>query len=189
MERRNAKAKSHHSRDYTQQSHELISEPDPNQMDVVMDYTDIRKPDYEDIELKPDHETRPIWVCADGTIYLETFAPHEREATQFLIALAEPQSRPVHIHMYKLTSTSLYAAASVELKKDDLIRLLDKFSKSMVVLVEVDEMIEEHTRAYGKAKLVLQDNKYYIEAEKEMMDRLLKIEVISAARKKALEQD
>ena len=91
--------------------------------------------------------------------------------------------------MYKLTSTSLYAAASVELKKDDIIRLLDKFSKNMVVPVQVDEMIEEHTRSYGKAKLVLQDNKYYIEAEKEMMDRLLKIEVISAAQKKAHEQD
>ena len=132
----------------------------------------------EDIKLKEDHEMHPLWVCADGTIYLETFAPHEKEATQFLIAIAEPVSRPTHIHTYKLTSTSLYAAASVELKKDDIIKILDKFSKNASVPKDVEEMIDQHTRSYGKAKLILQNNKYYIEAEPEMMDKLLKIEAV-----------
>ena len=64
---------------------------------------------------------------------MEAFSPLQKEATEFLIAIAEPVSRPLHIHQYKLTSTSLYAAASVELKKDDILKILHKFSKNKVV--------------------------------------------------------
>jgi DNA excision repair protein ERCC-3 len=72
----------------------------------------------EQFELKPDHEKRPLWITNDGTIFLEAFSPYHKQVTEFLIAIAEPQSRPNHIHEYKLTSTSLYAAASVEFKKE-----------------------------------------------------------------------
>ena len=50
-------------------------------------------------------------------------------------------SRPNHIHEYKLTATSLYAAASVELQKDDIIRILQNFSKNDIVPLEVEGMI------------------------------------------------
>ena len=38
-----------------------------------------------------------------------------RDATEFLIAIAEPVSRPTYIHEYVLTPYSLYAAMSVGL--------------------------------------------------------------------------
>jgi DNA excision repair protein ERCC-3 len=72
-----------------------------------------------------------------------------------LIAIAEPISRPNHIHEYKLTSTSLYAAASVELKKDDIISILNNFCKNLHVPKQVEEDIERYTNRYGKAKLIL----------------------------------
>lgn len=58
---------------------------------------------------------------------MEAFSPVYKNATEFLIAIAEPVSRPSHIHEYKLTKYSLYAAASVGLTdkviEDVLMRL------------------------------------------------------------------
>lgn len=36
---------------------------------------------------------RPIWVCPDGHIFLESFSPLYQQAYDFLIAIAEPVSR------------------------------------------------------------------------------------------------
>ena len=49
-------------------------------------------------KLKEDHVNRPIWITSDGTIFLEAFSPLCKDATEFLIAIAEPMSRPYHIH-------------------------------------------------------------------------------------------
>jgi hypothetical protein len=54
--------------------------------------------DFSGMELKPDHRNRPLWVCPDGRIFLETFSPVYRQACDFLIAVAEPVSRPELIH-------------------------------------------------------------------------------------------
>ena len=101
-----------------------------------------------------------------------------REATEFLIAIAEPVSRPNHIHEYKLTPTSLYAAASVELKKEDIMNILNKFCKNKVVPKDMEKFIEDYTNRYGKAKLVLQQNKYFIEAENSVLDEMRNIPII-----------
>lgn len=106
-------------------------------------------------DLKDDHVKRPIWITSDGFIFLEAFSPLCKEVTEFLIAIAEPRSRPHHIHEYQLTQTSLYAAASVELKKVDIIKILENFCKNLKVPALVEEMIENCTNRYGKAKLIL----------------------------------
>lgn len=54
--------------------------------------------DFSDLELKPDHLNRPLWVCPDGRVFLETFSPVYKQAYDFLIAVAEPVSRPECIH-------------------------------------------------------------------------------------------
>jgi hypothetical protein len=43
----------------------------------------------------------------------------------------------------------------------------------------VEEDIEKHTNRYGKAKLILQQNRYYIEAEPAIMDELKKLPCIN----------
>lgn len=52
-----------------------------------------RKRDFSKLELKPDHANRPLWACADGRIFLETFSPLYKQAYDFLIAIAEPVCR------------------------------------------------------------------------------------------------
>ncbi|RZR97915.1 hypothetical protein BHM03_00027182, partial [Ensete ventricosum] len=53
----------------------------------------IKKRDFTQLELKPDHVNRPLWACADGRIFLETFSPLYKQAYDFLIAIAEPVCR------------------------------------------------------------------------------------------------
>ncbi|XP_064826123.1 general transcription and DNA repair factor IIH helicase subunit XPB-like [Oncorhynchus masou masou] len=82
--------------------------------------------------LKNDHGSRPLWVAPDGHIFLEAFSPVYRYAQDFLVAIAEPVCRPVHVHEYKLTAYSLYAAVSVGLQTSDIVEYLQKLSKTSV---------------------------------------------------------
>lgn len=68
----------------------------------------------------------------DGHIFLEAFSPVYKYAQDFLIAIAEPVCRPTHIHEYKLTAYSLYAAVSVGLQTSDIVEYLQKLSKTSV---------------------------------------------------------
>ena len=80
----------------------------------------------KEMDLRPDHSNRPLWVAPNGHIFLEAFSPVYRHAHDFLIAISEPVCRPEHIHEYKLTSYSLYAAVSVGLQTDDIIEYLTR---------------------------------------------------------------
>ncbi|KAJ8025255.1 General transcription and DNA repair factor IIH helicase subunit XPB [Holothuria leucospilota] len=82
--------------------------------------------------LKPDHSARPLWLAPDGHIFLESFSPVYKHAHDFLIAIAEPVCRPEHIHEYKLSAYSLYAAVSVGLQTGDIIEYLRRLSKTSI---------------------------------------------------------
>ena len=76
------------------------------------------------MKLKDDHDKKPIWISPDNKIFLEAFSPLYKAATDFLIAIAEPVSRPAYIHEYALTPYSLYAAVSVGLTKETIFEVL-----------------------------------------------------------------
>jgi len=80
------------------------------------------------------------------------------------VAIAEPISRPSFIHEYRLTKFSLYAASSVGLSNEIILKVLDKFAKNEKIPQSVKEFIGLHSESYGKAKLVLKKNQYFIEA-------------------------
>ena len=50
------------------------------------------------MELRDDHEQRPMWVCSDGAVFLETFSPIYKAASDFLVAIAEPIQRYLFLH-------------------------------------------------------------------------------------------
>lgn len=74
---------------------------------------------------------RPLWVCPDGRIFLETYSPVYKQAYDFLIAVAEPVCRPESVHEYVMTPHSLYAAVSVGLETDTIVSVLNRLSKVM----------------------------------------------------------
>jgi DNA excision repair protein ERCC-3 len=134
------------------------------------------------LTLRSDHETRPLWVAADGVILLEAFSPIYQQAYEFLVAISEPVARPRYIHKYQLTSHSLYAAVSINIDTETIITVLQRLCKTDLPK-EVVDFIREKTSTFGKAKLLLKDNNYYVEsAYPDVLRRLLQIPKIAAAR-------
>ncbi|KAI3434686.1 hypothetical protein D9Q98_002749 [Chlorella vulgaris] len=137
--------------------------------------------DFSGLELKPDHFNRPLWVCPDCRVFLETFSPVYKQAYDFLIAIAEPVSRPEFIHEYQLTPHSLYAAVSIGLEMSTIVGVLSRLSKN-VLPPEIRAFVKGCTQNYGKVKLVLQQNKFCVEsAHPEILRRLLRDPVIADA--------
>lgn len=132
--------------------------------------------------LKPDNEVRPLWVAPNGHIFLESFSPVYKHAHDFLIAISEPVCRPEHVHEYKLTAYSLYAAVSVGLQTNDIVEYLNRLSKTSIP-EGIVEFIKLCTLSYGKVKLVLKHNKYFVESPyPEILQKLLKDPVIQECR-------
>lgn len=138
--------------------------------------------DYSNLPLKSDHAQRPIWVCADGRVFLETYNPLHKQAQDFLIAIADPVTRPQFIHEYQISTYSLYAAASLGLETADIISGLQRLSK-VALSQELCDFIREKTETCGKAKLLLKRTQYFVESIfPETLDALLRHPIIAAAR-------
>ncbi len=100
----------------------------------------------------------------------------------FLIAVAEPVSRPELIHEYALTPHSLYAAVSIGLDTVTILAVLERLAKAALP-PEVRAFVREATANYGKVKLVLARNRFWVEsAHPAVLRRLLKDEVVRTAR-------
>lgn len=138
--------------------------------------------DCRKLELKPDHIQRPLWVCLDGRIVLETFSPLYKQAYDFLIAIAEPVCRPECLHEYSLTPHSLYAAVSVGLETETIISVLERLSKTRLA-PDIVAFVRDSTQNYGKVKLVLQKNRFFVESPfPAVLRELLADDVIARAR-------
>lgn len=138
--------------------------------------------DLSSLSLKADHASRPLWIDNHGRITLERFSPIAEQAQDFLVAIAEPVSRPTFVHEYRVNEYSLYAAMSVGLETNDIIEVLSRLSKTPLPNSLVRD-INRWTAAYGKVKLVLKRNRYYLESSvPEMIRRLLSDEKIRASR-------
>ena len=138
--------------------------------------------DYAKCALKPDHMMRPLWLSPDGHIFLESFSPIYQQAYDFLIAIAEPVCRSNFIHEYKLTPYSLYAAVSVGLETKDILDVVNRLSKT-VIPMGIEEFIRSCTVSYGKLKLVLKQNRYWIESTyAEALQVILRDDIIQECR-------
>lgn len=133
------------------------------------------KSDFSYAQLKPDHQHRPLWINPDdGRIILESFSPLSEQAQDFLVTVAEPVSRPKHIHEYRVTTYSLYAAVSVGLETEDIISVLNRLSK-VPIPKSIVAFIHACTASYGKVKLVLKYNRYFVEsAHPDILQMLLR---------------
>jgi DNA excision repair protein ERCC-3 len=147
----------------------------PQENETFRDYSN-------ELQLKPDHEQRPIWVTKDNLIFLEAFNPLYQQACDFLVTIAEPEARPEYIHTYRLTQNSLYAAVAVSINTETIIKILNRLCKTNVPS-EVISFIEQSTYTFGKAKIVLKDNHFYIESQfPDILKELLKNPNIRNAR-------
>jgi DNA excision repair protein ERCC-3 len=139
--------------------------------------------DFSDLVLKPDHMERPLWIVPDkARIILESFSPRFKEAESFLINIAEPQSRVSKIHEYSFTQHSLFAAVSVGLTTEDILRDLDSYSKTPLP-ESIIKFITDSTKSFGKVRLVLKNNKYMVESnDPKVLQSLLQDPIIQQFR-------
>ncbi|KAF2786220.1 DNA repair helicase rad25 [Melanomma pulvis-pyrius CBS 109.77] len=141
-----------------------------------------KKCDQWDAQLKPDHINRPLWVDDAGRIILESFSPIFKDAQDFLINIAEPQSRVSRIHEYSLTAHSLFAAVSIGKSSKEIIDTLERYSKT-ALSPSVISFIDKSTSSFGKAKIVLKKTLSYIESDDPtILQRLLKDATIAECR-------
>lgn len=162
------------------------------------------KRDFLEMTLKKDHESRPLWVCPSYLgntiiesekhfiVILETFSQIYQQAYDFLVAIAEPESRPQLIHEYKVTSSSLFAAVSIGLRTEQILEVLDKLSK-VNLTEEIIDFVKASTSVYGKVVLVLKNNHYFVESTNpEYLDTLLKdslFQKIKVSEEKSISKD
>jgi DNA excision repair protein ERCC-3 len=134
------------------------------------------------LTLKKDHIRRPIWVTSTNIIILEAFSPFYSQAYDFLIDIAEPIARPPLFQTYRLTEDSLYAAVAVSRDTESIIKGLKLLCKTELP-IQVEEYIRKSTYTFGKAKLVLKDNVFFIESKyPDVLRELLRNETIKNAR-------
>lgn len=132
--------------------------------------------------LKKDHLFRPLIVCPTGLIYLEITSPVHKPAADFLATIAEPISRPENIHEFQITVFSLYAAVGVGMTIENIIRNLNKFSKNDIPDC-LERLLRFHGDAFGRVKLVLRDNRYFLESNtREDLEYMLSHPVVAEAR-------
>ncbi|DBA93765.1 hypothetical protein WJX82_000412 [Trebouxia sp. C0006] len=149
---------------------------------IRLGHEDEHEADFSKLQLKPDHQNRPLWVCPDGRIFLETYSAVYKQAYDFLIAVAEPVCRPESVHEYVMTPHSLYAAVSVGLETDTIVSVLNRLSK-VSLPAEIRQFVHASTGNYGKVKLVLQRNAFFVESPfPDVLHTLLQDETISRAR-------
>uniref|UniRef100_A0A8C5QIA9 General transcription and DNA repair factor IIH helicase/translocase subunit XPB n=1 Tax=Leptobrachium leishanense TaxID=445787 RepID=A0A8C5QIA9_9ANUR len=135
--------------------------------------------------LKADNSSRPLWVAPDGHIFLEAFSPVYKYAQDFLVAISEPVCRPVHVHEYKLTAYSLYAAVSVGLQTSDIIEYLQKLSKT-----GVPDGIVQFIKVSARLVIISACFRYFVEsAHPEVIQELLQDGVIRSCRLRTIEGD
>ena len=165
-----------------------IDTDNSNQSIVIRDQFGAK--DYRSqMTMKSDHASRPLYVAPDGHIFLESFSPVYKHARDFLIAISEPICRPRFIHEFRLTPYSLYAAVSVGLETEDIIEYLTRLSKTTIPQGIVD-FIKLCTQSYGKVKLVLKHNRYYVESSHvKVIQTLLRDPDIAQCRKVGDEEE
>lgn len=114
----------------------------------------------------------PLIVQGDRTVLVEVDNPKYAEARDALAPFAELEKSPEHIHTYRLSDLSLWNAAAAGLSADDMIVVLQKYSKfpvPMNLLTEISERVER----YGRVKLVKHEDKLkLICADKPLLEEL-----------------
>lgn len=108
--------------------------------------------------------TNPLIVQSDRTVLLETDNDQFEEARDELSKFAELVKSPEHIHTYRITPLSLWNAAALGYRPEEVKEQLQHYSKYEVpenLLRDVDDFMQR----YGRIKLVEQDDSLYLTSD------------------------
>ena len=120
----------------------------------------------------PYNPDNPLIVQSDRTALLEVDSPRYAECRDKLAAFCELIKSPEHIHTYRITSLSLWNARASGLSAEDMVGVLNEYSKYDVP-GNILHDIRDYVGRYGRLKLFVQDGKLLLRAD----DNLLMTEI------------
>jgi DNA excision repair protein ERCC-3 len=94
----------------------------------------------------------PLIVQGDRTVLLEVDNPRYAEARDSLAPFADLEKSPEHIHTYRLTNLSLWNAAAAGMSADEMVAVLDKYSKFPLPSSLATDLAETVSR-YGRVRI------------------------------------
>ncbi len=106
-------------------------------------------------------DSKPLIVERDRTVFLEVQHPRFTEMRDGLMRFAELEKSPRYVHVYKITSLSLWNAAAAGLSTEEIKTFLTSSSKYPVpscVLKEVENVVDR----YGWVKLSSVDGEIHL---------------------------
>ncbi|HEY4389190.1 MAG TPA: DNA repair helicase XPB [Ktedonobacteraceae bacterium] len=108
--------------------------------------------------------SNPLIVQSDRTILLEVDHPLHAEARDALAQFAELEKSPEHIHTYRLSPLSLWNAAAGGMQADDILQLLNQYSK-YAIPSNITVEIREYIKRYGRIKLMRDGERLILHSE------------------------
>src|SRR5262245_39888984 len=96
--------------------------------------------------------TNPLIVQGDRSILVEVDNPKYGEARDALAPFAELEKSPEHIHTYRLSPLSLWNAAAAGMSADEMVGVLQKYSK-FPLPASIGPDISEIVSRYGRVRL------------------------------------
>ena len=112
--------------------------------------------------------TNPLIVQGDKSLLLEVQNERYESARDALARFAELEKSPEYIHTYRITSLSLWNAASSGLTAAEILAQLEDFSKYGLPSNVVRD-IDEYVGRYGRVKLIREGENLIVTSEDEML--------------------
>ena len=106
----------------------------------------------------------PLIIQSDLTVLLEVISPKYEEARNELVRFAELEKSPEHMHTYRIHPLSLWNAAASKITADEIITVLETYSKYEIpqnVGFEINEAIAR----YGKVILSREGDAFILSSE------------------------
>ena len=122
----------------------------------------------------PSAEANPVIVQSDRSVLLEVHSPRFAEARDRLSRFAELIKSPEHIHTYRITPLSLWNAAATGMSAQDVVRVLEEYTKYPLPNNVVTE-IAEYASRYGRLKLLDQDGLVLTSTDDVLVDEICQL--------------
>ena len=134
---------------------------------------------FKNMKLNENINDKPIIVCPDGHIFLETFTPNFKIARHFLNIIANPISTPKYIYEYQINSNTLMNAIQKGLSSNDIIRILSVLSKYQIDVI-LQDIIRKTCRNYsGNIHLLKTKYFYFVYSNKYSLLQSTKNQLVS----------
>lgn len=120
----------------------------------------------------PYNPQNPLIVQSDRTALLEVDNPRYEECRDQLASFCELIKSPEHIHTYRLTSLSLWNARAAGMTAEEMVGVLNEYSKYDVP-GNILHDIHDYVGRYGRLKLLKEEGRLLLRAD----DNLLMTEI------------